>query len=375
MPVCRSVAGGGSPLAAGREPQGRGRDLAQVHALFEQRLHFDELRVEGLGGRLAHLLPQPLAAGPDHLHGRGRVATLELLLDVTLDRSDQTALRGQGQRDGHALAPGSAGAADAVHVGVRVVGRVEVDHVGDVVDVQPTSRYVGGDQDLGATLSEAPQHLLSGCLAQVAVQGAHGVPQAVEALGEVPAVGAGAQKDQRRADLLDLQQPVEHLHLVGLSQHDELLIHVGQREPTRLAADVHRLAGVGPGHVAGGRRHGGREHRRLVRPIAGQLAEDLLDVVDEAHLEHLVGFIEHHELHVVEAQQLPPQQVEHPPGGPDHDLRPLPQLADLKPHGLPAVDRHHPHLGAVAAELPEGRRHLQRQLPGRCQHERLHPIQ
>ena len=41
-------------------------------------------------------------------------------------------------------------------------------------------------------------------------------------------------------------------------------------------------------------RHGGREEQRL--PLGRQLADDAADVVDEAHVEHAVGFVEHEHL-------------------------------------------------------------------------------
>ena len=40
--------------------------------------------------------------------------------------------------------------------------------------------------------------------------------------------------------------------------------------------------------------HGGREEQRL--PLDRQLGDDFADVVDEAHVEHAVGFVEHEEL-------------------------------------------------------------------------------
>ena len=43
--------------------------------------------------------------------------------------------------------PCSARSADSVHVLLDVVGAVEVDDVGDVLDVQASRRDVGGDQD------------------------------------------------------------------------------------------------------------------------------------------------------------------------------------------------------------------------------------
>ena len=55
-------------------------------------------------------------------------------------------------------------------------------------------------------------------------------------------------------------------------------------------------------------RHGGREHQRL--PLRRKLGDDLPDVVDEAHVEHAVGFVEHEHLDAGEPQRVALDQVE-----------------------------------------------------------------
>ena len=57
-------------------------------------------------------------------------------------------------------APGPAGAADPVHVGLVVVGALVVDHVGDPLDVDAAGGDVGGDQDVDLALAEPLQRLL-----------------------------------------------------------------------------------------------------------------------------------------------------------------------------------------------------------------------
>ena len=59
---------------------------------------------------------------------------------------DFVALVGCEERDSDAVPAGAAGAADAVYVGLAVLGRIEVDHVRDPVYVYPTRRDICGDQ-------------------------------------------------------------------------------------------------------------------------------------------------------------------------------------------------------------------------------------
>src|SRR5690606_30056382 len=118
------------------------------------------------------------------------------------------------ERDRYARAPGPAGAADAVHVGLVVGGAVVVDHVGDVVDVDAAGRHVGGDQHVDLAVAERPQRLLALALTEVAVDGRHREPAGVELLGDHVAGPLGLAEDHREPASLGLQQPGQDLDLV-----------------------------------------------------------------------------------------------------------------------------------------------------------------
>ena len=94
---------------------------------------------------------------------------------------------------------GTAGAADAVQVGLLVVRALVVDDVGDAGDVDAAGRDVGRDEDVDLAAAERAQRLLAGALAEVAVDRRGGEA----ALGEVggdPVGGAlGAGEDHREA--------------------------------------------------------------------------------------------------------------------------------------------------------------------------------
>src|SRR6266481_8515122 len=58
------------------------------------------------------------------------------------------------ERAAAAGATGTAGPSDTVHVALVVLGRVEIDDVADVVEVETSSGDVGGNQGGGATRAE-----------------------------------------------------------------------------------------------------------------------------------------------------------------------------------------------------------------------------
>jgi hypothetical protein len=63
---------------------------------------------------------------------------------------------------------------------------------------------------------------------------------------------------------------------------------------------------------------GGREQQVLA--LLGQQREDLLDVADEAHVEHAVGFVQHQDLDAGEVDGLLGAVVEQAARGGDEDV-------------------------------------------------------
>jgi hypothetical protein len=115
------------------------------------------------------------------------------------------------------------------------------------------------------------------------------------------------------------------------------------------------------------RRHRGREQHRLA--LGRGLLEDRFDVFGEAHVEHLVGLVEHDDLHGGEVERLAPDVVQGPARGRDHHVDALLQRPQLPDDRLAAVDRHDP--GAEVAPVPVDRLgDLHRQLTGGHEHQR-----
>jgi len=79
-------------------------------------------------------------------------------------------------------------------------------------------------------------------------------------------------------------------------------------------------------------RHGGGEEQRL--PLTRHHSDDALDVMDESHVEHAIGFVEHQHLDLVEAQRTLLHEIEQAPGRSHQNLQPARDAADLP------VDRH-----------------------------------
>ena len=80
------------------------------------------------------------------------------------------------------------------------------------------------------------------------------------------------------------------------------------------------------------------EKSRFCR-FARQQREDLADVVDEAHVEHPVGFVEHQDLDLAQVDRPLLHVVEQPAGRGDEDVDAAAQRVDLRLHADAAVDQ------------------------------------
>src|SRR5687767_573258 len=96
---------------------------------------------------------------------------LELSVEAQLvrDLADVAGLVVHHERHADACAPGPAGAPDPVHVGLAVLGCVEVHDLRDVVHVDAACGHIGRDERGHVAAVEAPQRLLALGLGLVAV--------------------------------------------------------------------------------------------------------------------------------------------------------------------------------------------------------------
>ena len=134
-----------------------------------------------------------------------------------------------------------------------------------------------------------------------------------------PVLGAAEHQGVVHGRLQVLDQPGQQPALVRLGNVIQLLVDAVHRAGHR----VHLHKGGVP-QDAGGQLldlsgHGGAEHQVL--PAGGQLCDHLFHVVDKAHVQHPVGFVQHKDLHARQVHIPLSDQVvqaarDRPPGCP-----------------------------------------------------------
>ncbi len=122
-------------------------------------------------------------------------------------------------------------------------------------------------------------------------------------------------------------------------------------------------------HPANRLRHGRGKQRHLL--FRRSLFQNPVHIVDEAHAQHFIGFVQHHGAQRRQRQGFPAQMIHDPARRADHDVNAAPQMTQLQGHALAAIDRQNVKTGQMTGVALEGFRDLNRQFPGRRQHQRL----
>ena len=101
------------------------------------------------------------------------------------------------------------------------------------------------------------------------------------------------------------------------------------------------------------------------------MREDIVDGIDEAHVEHFVGFIEHHGVHVFQIHYSAVYQVDEASGGGHDNLYAFAQRAYLAFDARAAVHRQDLDVGHIFGEVGEIAGYLEAQLACRGKHKGL----
>ena len=101
------------------------------------------------------------------------------------------------------------------------------------------------------------------------------------------------------------------------------------------------------------------------------MLENFVDRVQESHVQHLVGLVEHNGMHVPQLDDPAVDEVDQAAGGSHDNLCAVAERTDLALYARPAVDGNNPYVGHMFREIGQVRRDLQTELAGRRKDKRL----
>ena len=315
---------------------------------------------------LVHHLVELLLA--DFL-GRWNLRLLELLSYFLLDGTNLVLLLRVDNRDAGALLAGTSRAARAVGIVLDVVGHSEVDDVRQVVDVEATGCHVGSHEQLRQVLAELLHGQVALLLRQVTVQRLGVVAVLDELVGYLLRFYLRAAEDDGEDFGVVVHDALQCQVLVLCVHHVIDVVNVLGTLVARAHDDGLVVLQILCCHALHLAAHRGREHQRAV--LFGQGLEDFVDTVREAHVEHLVGLVEHDGRHLLQMDVAAVLQVDESPWRGHNHLHALLQGTHLRLDGSTAVDGLHMDAVEVFAKVAQVVGNLQAQLTRGTQHQRL----
>ena len=267
---------------------------------------------------------------------------------------------------------GTTSAANPVQMYIGISGHLPGHNSRQPLDVEPTGRHVGGDEHRAALVGEAQQRLVPLPLFQFAVERQYREAALRELGGHIPYIVAGVAEDQRGVGLIVQQQRSQGVAAAPGLHLEEELLDVGSADDVihrHLDRMALQAAAQGPDLIGIGCR------KQQCLALLRGLVYDCRDGIEEAHVEHAVGLIEHQHPQSGELHRGPPEVVKNAARRPDDDVGCRLQRRRLGAHRDSAAKGDYPEVGNEAREAPHLGAHLVGKLAGGTEHENLHPVE
>src|SRR5690606_5727973 len=226
----------------------------------------------------------------------GQYAAFNALTDQAFNAFQVFQLFRAHQRNGFTGGAVAAGTANAVHIVSRHVGQFEVHHMRQLFNIQTTSGDIVGHQPGNITASEFGQCAGTGVLTCIAMNGRGGDVVFLQVFRQAVSTVLGTGKYQHLLPLVVFQQLAEQLRLTFFIGRNDPLLDTVRGAVTRADVDFQRIVHQAFGQGADfGRERSGKQQ---VLPLFRQQCQNFFNVVNKAHVEHTVGFVQHQELEI-----------------------------------------------------------------------------
>ncbi len=314
-------------------------------------------------GDLAH---EPLLIDRAHLLGGRHRAPLHLDGGGLEHALGLAPLAERDEHEGNALVPSAPGAPAAVLQHLGVARQVRVEHQLERRQVEAAGGDVGRHQHSGLSVAQRLERPDPLGLRQLAAD-PHGLEAALgEARLQVSDPVAGRAEDERPAGLEVAQRVDDRVLALAPGDGVRPVLDVLVRLLRRVGREAHRVALVLPGELGDALGDGRREEQRA--PVGRRVAQDPLELLAKAHVEHLVGLVEHQGAKLREVELLVLEVIAQPARSADDEVGTGGELALLAAHVHAADTGAHDRV-SVGEQPRELALHLQGELAGRGDHQ------
>ena len=235
-----------------------------------------------------------------------------------------------------------------------------------VFNVNASGSNIGGYQSANVAALEASQRLSASGLTFVAVQG-HGLDAVLgEVVGNIVGAKLGARKHQHLAPVVLIDDVHQHFFFLAAAHRVDDLRDALNSGVAGSDLNALRILQQRRGQVANFIAERGGEQQALF--VLGHQGQDFFHVMNKAHVEHSVGFVQHQNFNAGQIEQALALQVKQATRCGHQDVDAAFDAIDLRFHAN--ATKHHGGLQAkVFAVVFHGLLNLGSQFTSRCEHQ------
>ena len=255
-----------------------------------------------LGIRLGNFVKEMPKLGLGNLRTRRHGPLLEFEFELLLHLAKSYHVLGAEDHHGNPCLAGSGRTAATVGVHLGIIGNGIMHNVGDVPYVNASGRYIGGHHQLQGTFTEAGHHLVPLHLGQIPVQGLEVVAFPNQFLGQFLSLGLGTGEDDAVHLRMGVNQTLEGFVFTREGNLVKPMFQTRGRGCSGIAAQGLGILQEAVRHFLDLGRHGGREQPGTATTCG--MGHDIIQVIAESHIQHLIRFIQNQRLDRSEIQGL-----------------------------------------------------------------------
>ena len=232
--------------------------------------------------------------------------------------------------------PRTARSPDTVQVVFILIRHFEIKDRIDIGYIDTAGGNIRRDQDIELASSEVIHDAVSRTLSDIAMETLRLKSESLDAFRDDTHTGLGIGESHHTAAVISFHDLSKCIHLLSFFEMKDILADL--RHIFRLRCDLDLVGAfhIFPGDVHDFTGHRRGEHRDLL--VRRSDLHDLSDVLDEAHVEHLVRLVKNERVDVGDVDVLMLHMVKKTPGSRDNDLRFFLQHLYLLIHLLSADD-------------------------------------
>ncbi len=239
------------------------------------------------------------------------------------------------QGDCHSFASCASGSTDPVNVAFQVVRDIVIVYVRYSFDINASGSYISGDEQLQLGVAKPLHDRLPFRLRQIAVQLVHLKAFSRKLFRQTLRADLGTAKQHRQIRLMLAYKPDQRVKLGAVGRFYGDLANFFHGHCFRFDANRNGLTHICSRKLANGRRNCCGEQHRLLR--TRKLCEYGFDLLEKAHMEHLISLIQHQLLDVRQPDGASANVVKQPSRRCHNDVGAACQLAALRFNILAAV--------------------------------------